>query len=163
MYSWPTSVCWLQEVPHELHWPMTVYICSHWFDSQQYHKYHVICSLCKKWQTTQAFVQDVATIILLEWFFLHRNRMGKTNHKYTNTSFSAASTIVYRQLATTGKSGSFNRPCRWQMIIFISITSVLATHLRGIDCSEFYGCSSWPIFRKAPEQEKVFATVHAIH
>ena len=124
--------------------------------------WYVVCA--KKRQTTQAFAQDIATIIVGVIFLAQEQNGQNQPHKYTNTSFSAASTTVYQQLATTGKSGSFNRPCRWQMIIFISVTSVLATHLRGIDCSEFYGCSSWPMFRKAPEQEKVFfATVHAVH
>ena len=78
-------------------------------------------------------------------------------YNYHWSDFSCTRTVC-RQLVTAGKSGSFNRPCTWQMMIFMSATSaVLATHLSGIDCIELYGSGSWTLFRKAPEQEKVFA------
>ena len=126
MYSWPASVCWLQEVPRELHWPMTVYICSWWFDCQEYHimpstwnkMYHVMCSLCQNgkqlrhcsgcrydycWSCTATEWAEPTTI--------------------TQVPVSQRLILVCWQLVTAGKTGSLNRPRTWQMIIFISVTS----------------------------------------
>lgn len=47
--------------------------------------YNVWC--IQKWWTTQA-------LLLLELLLLHRDRVGRTNNKYTNTSFSAEITCT---------------------------------------------------------------------